>query len=73
MKELFETKSYGWQELAILYAPGLTPHSASKRLKRWVVINKELYGRLIRSGWIEGSRILSPVQVGIILEYLGEP
>ena len=47
MEELFQQKTFGWQELAILYAPGLTPHSASRRLTRWVIINKELYDRLI--------------------------
>ena len=57
----------------ILYAPGLTPHSASRRLTRWVIINKELYDRLIRSGWIKGARILSPLQVAIIVDFLGEP
>lgn len=73
MKSLIKTKVYGWQELAVLYAPGLTPHSASRRLTQWVVMNRELYERLIRSGWIKGTRILSPLQVGIIMEYLGEP
>lgn len=73
MKNLFELKTYGWQELAILYAPGLTPHSASLRLTRWIVINKDLYERMIRSGWVKGNRILSPMQVGIIVSFLGEP
>lgn len=73
MNELFQQKTFGWQELAILYAPGLTPHSASRRLTRWVIINKELYDRLIRSGWIKGARILSPLQVAIIVDFLGEP
>ena len=71
MEELFQQKTFGWQELAILYAPGLTPHSASRRLTRWVIINKELYDRLIRSGWIKGARILSPLQVAIIVDFLG--
>ena len=73
MEELFQQKTFGWQELAILYAPGLTRHSASRRLTRWVIINKELYDRLIRSGWIKGTRILSPLQVAIIVDFLGEP
>lgn len=45
----------------------------SRRLTRWVIINKELYDRLIRSGWIKGTRILSPLQVAIIVDFLGEP
>lgn len=73
MNEKFELKTFGWQELAILYAPGLKPHSASKRLTKWIIVNKELYDRLIRSGWIKGAHILSPLQVGVIVEYLGEP
>lgn len=73
MDENYQQKSYGWQELAILYAPGLTPHSASKRLTRWVKINEELYKVLLRAGWIKGTRILSPLQVSIIMKYLGEP
>lgn len=50
MKDSFQQKTYRWQELAVLYAPDLTPHSASKRLTQWVVINKELHERMIRSG-----------------------
>lgn len=73
MENNFKRKVYGWKELSILYAPGLTPHSASRRLTQWVVVNKELYDRLIRSGWIKGARVISPLQVGIIVEYLGEP
>lgn len=73
MKEIFEQKAYSWKELAILYAPGITPHSASRRLTHWVVINKKLYDRLIQSGWSKGFRVLSPLQVGIIVDFLGEP
>ena len=28
----FEVRSYGWQELAVLYGPDLMPESAGKRL-----------------------------------------
>ena len=28
----FEIRSYGWQELAVLYGPDLMPESAGKRL-----------------------------------------
>lgn len=73
MEPNFQLKTYGLQELSILYAPGLTPSSASKRLVKWIVINPELYERLKRSGWIKGYRLLTPIQVGIIIEYLGEP
>ena len=32
----FEVRSYGWQELAVLYGPDLMPESAGKRLSKWV-------------------------------------
>lgn len=73
MEVIFAVKTYGWQELAIQYAPELTPNSASKRLTRWVLLNKELYERLIALGWKKGLRILTPVQVEAIIGVFGEP
>ena len=32
----FEVRSYGWQELAVLYGPDLMPASAGKRLSSWM-------------------------------------
>ena len=40
--ENFKTRTYGWQELAILYAPDLTPESAGKRLSSWIRFNPKL-------------------------------
>ena len=31
----FEVRSYGWQELAVLYGPDLMPASAGKRMSKW--------------------------------------
>lgn len=69
----FEIRSYGWQELAILYAPDLTPESAAKRLSTWVQINPTLLTALEASGWRKGQRVLTPRQVGVIVDSLGEP
>ena len=33
MMDEFEVRSYGWQELAVLYGPDLMPASAGKRLE----------------------------------------
>jgi len=62
----FRIKSYSFQELAILYAPGLLPESASKRLKSWLLQNEVLCDELTRWGWIRSRRILTPIQVEII-------
>ena len=32
----FEVRSYGGEELAVLYGPDLMPASAGKRLSKWV-------------------------------------
>lgn len=72
-KDKFKTKTYGWQELAILYAPDLTPESAGKRLSAWVRFNQDLYHALEQIGWRKGQRVLTPLQVKTIVGYLGEP
>lgn len=69
----FEIRSFGWQELAILYAPNLTPESAAKRLSYWVHWNPKLETALQEKGWRKGLRQLTPLQVRTIVEYLGEP
>lgn len=69
----FPIRSYGWQELAILYAPDLTKESAGKRLSNWIGANRSLQEALIQAGWKKGKRLLTPLQVKVIVEYLGEP
>lgn len=71
--EDFKIRTYGWQELAILYALDLTPESAGKRLSSWIRFNPKLTHELQESGWKKGQRVLTPLQVRIIIQYLGEP
>ena len=71
--ENFKIRTYGWQELAIPYAPDLTPESAGKRLSSWIRFNPKLTHELQESGWKKGQRVLTPLQVRIIIQYLGEP
>ncbi|MCD8178772.1 MAG: DUF4248 domain-containing protein [Tannerellaceae bacterium] len=71
--EEFIIKSYSWKELAILYAPELTSNSAARRFKKWVNFNQELVRELVSAGWRERSKVLTPMQVEIIVRYLGEP
>ena len=51
----FEVRSYGWQELAVLYGPDLMPASAGKRLSIWVGVNPELKAELQGNGWRKGK------------------
>lgn len=73
MDVIFKIKSYGWQELAILYAPGITPRAATQRLTFWVMNNPDLAASLKGKGWVKGQHLLTPVQVKMIVNYLGEP
>lgn len=69
----FQVRSYGWQELACLYKPHVSPASASKALRHWVSRRKGLKEELIRAGWRPGNRSLTCREVAIIIRELGEP
>lgn len=61
------------RELAQLYAPELTPHAAVNRLMVWINRHPLLLAELMNAGYKKTSKILSAVQVGLIVEYLGAP
>jgi len=61
------------QELALLYSPDLTPHGAVNRLMRWVNRDPAFLAALERVGYRKHSKLLSPLQVGVFFEFLGEP
>ena len=69
----FQIRSYGWQELAVLYGAGITPESATKRLSSWVADNASLYRELELHGWKKGKKTLTPIQVSTIIRFLGTP
>lgn len=68
----FVIRSYGLQELALLYFPGNTPPSASAQLKKWMK-NDQLLTKLTEAGYHSGQKLLTPRQVEIIVTHLGEP
>ena len=72
-EEKFKIRSYGWTELALCYNPDLHPNSASRLLHRWVVRNEKLTRDLRAAGFCERQRKLTPKQVGVIVDFLGEP
>ena len=72
-EEKFKIRSYGWTELALCYNPNLHPNSASRLLHRWVVRNEKLVKTLKAAGFCERQRKLTPKQVGVIVDFLGEP
>lgn len=69
----FKIRNYGWAELALCYNPSLHPDSASRLLRRWVQKNNRLADELKATGFIPRQRILTPLQVSVVVTYLGEP
>ncbi len=69
----FKIKSYGYGELAMLYFPNSTKKSASVQLRRWIKYNSQLNSELISNCFKKGQRLLTPLQVSLIVKYLGNP
>lgn len=69
----FRIRAYGRTELAQLYAPGLTPQSAYRRLRQWIDYCPGLNERLNAMSTNTKSRIWTAPQVAQIIEALGEP
>ncbi len=65
----FVVRQYGKTELALLYFPHLAPQSAWRKLRRWIMLNPVLCDAL--GGY--QLRSLTPKQVALIVEQLGEP
>jgi hypothetical protein len=60
-------------DLAIMYFPHSTKHSAVTQLRRWIKLNPQLTNRLQELHYQPRQRALTPLQHAAILEYLGEP
>lgn len=73
MDRQFKIRSYGYGELAMLYFPNSTKKSTSTQLGRWVRQHERLKIQLHEKGYKTGNKILTPRQVKILTEHLGEP
>ena len=69
----FKIREYGRQELASLYCPTLKPDSAWKKLNQWMDLYPGLKDKLRECGYNGKKRTFTPLQVGIIVEAMGEP
>ena len=58
MMNEFEVRSYGWQELAVLYGPDSMPASADNGCP---------------VGWGANPELKTELQVRMIVQYQGEP
>lgn len=73
MEENFKIRTYSFCELAKLYFPNVANKSATKQLRKWLNFNQRLSQRLADVGYQGVQRIITPAQVKIIIEELGEP
>ena len=69
----FKVRPMSKMELAMLYAPTLTPQGAVTRLMEWIRHNPELTESLFRSGYRKSQKLFTSLQVRYIIDYLGEP
>ncbi len=73
MEKEFVIRSYSYCELAMLYFPNSTKKSASAQLGRWIRNNEKLKIQLLNGGFKYGQRLLTTMQVMILITMLGEP
>ena len=71
--ENFTIRAYTKSELAQLYTPCITSRAACKKLQTWIERNTDLHEALLRSGLTPRSKELTPYQVRLIVDALGEP
>ena len=72
-EEIFEIRAYSFQELAMAYAPDLSLGAATNRLSQWIRRGEGLCEELLDVGWTPRSKNFTPMQVQVIVDYLGAP
>jgi len=60
-------------ELAQMYLPEATPAVARRKLNEWILRNQSLTAALLQTGYGHSTRMLTPAQVRLIIQHLGEP
>ena len=67
------SKVWAVYELALCYFPYSTPHTAVNHLVAWINRCTPLQEALRDQGYKKSAKWLSPREVRMIVEYLGEP
>ena len=73
MGKAFIYRSYTKGELAQLYDPFETLPAARRKLMQWISLQPRLVKALTEAGMKNRCRNLTPAQVRLIVEALGEP
>lgn len=64
---------YSKTEVAQAYFPHVEANTARRNLRNWIMLNTELSQRLLKAGYRPRQRYFTPMQLGILYEFLGEP
>jgi hypothetical protein len=71
--KVFKVRTYGFGELAFEYLPNGAKKSATHFLTRTIKANDDLNQKLLEANYHQNAKILTPLMVSIIVDYLGEP
>lgn len=69
----FVIRVYSKEELAMLYNPGKCLTPALQCFYRWIRMNSKLMEELEAVGYNKHRHSFTPLEVRLIIKYLGEP
>lgn len=69
----FEIRAYSKKELALRYFPTSTHDTAVCHLKVWLRRCAPLWAALEATGYNKHTKCFTPLQVALIVKYLGDP
>ena len=69
----FQIRAYSKKELALSYFPTSTHDSAVRHLTDWLRRCAPLWAALEATGYDKRTKYFTPLQVGLIVKYLGDP
>ncbi len=71
--EEWPVKPYYKRDLAVAYAPDITPVAALNRLAVWIRHNRTLWQALLDTGYTNRQRMFTSAQTELIFLHLGRP
>ena len=72
--ETFIIRTYTKKELALMYFPEASSAKvAVNHLRAWIYRCKPLYKEMQEAHYVRNSKVFTPRQVRLIIDYLGEP
>ena len=73
MEKKFETRTFGFGELAQLYFPHVTKSSASRMFGIWITTSPVLIKKLSKLDWKKRQRYFTPKQVNALIAHFDPP